>query len=615
MEASSLHRFEQGGRRFVLDTETCFCFECDEVSWAVMELYPHTPVNHILHQLGPKHPVKELEEVIGELEWLRSTKSILPVTPPKERLKQFELLPELRAVEILLPDRLTAGGDSLVSGGVALLLGRSGARKKILLRLSFQQPPHSVDELDALIRRTRRDARLAGKDLTIEVSLPLTSIRELEGHQATVILALGDAEDPRSSLNAFFSGAGGRLSRLSTIPEREAGTAISVQLVPGRADFSGCIPWLNSQGIKQIDLDLPAAYTRHPNLQPADLLAGMQTAAVHYAEQLLQGNFFRLEPIASTFRQIYEGTAQPRSDESGTQRLAVDRDGAIYPSRYFIGNPTFCLGNVENGDLDEAVRAPFHDHGIHTTAPCIRCWARNLCGGGHSAINAATGAGIREPSQEWCDRQRDWFAAAVAAFNLLSSHGVNFARLYQNLQPRKKPSLWQAARTAMTMKVGVRPIEEADATLLTQWENWSSAAYFLGNEYGMFLATCYDREMDSLHPRGIEQELMIVSKRNEPLGLLKLRPEPKTSISRVWFFLADPAGYGESGLRKSFGHILKEAAGQAPFSTLITAVGPGDPGLAGFLEALGFNHIGSERAALFVHDAYHDLEIYALRMT
>jgi hypothetical protein len=166
----------------------------------------------------------------------------------------------------------------------------------------------------------------------------------------------------------------------------------------------------------------------------------------------------------------------------------------------------------------------------------------------------------------------------------------------------------------MTMKVGVRPIEESDAPLLTRWENWSDATYFLGNEYGMFLATCYDREMDSLHPRGIEQELMIVSKRNEPIGLLKLRPEPRLGMARVWFFLKDPARYGDSGLRKSFGYILKEAAGQATFSTLIAAVGPGDPGLDDFLKALGFQHAGSERQALFVHDAYHDIDVYTLKL-
>jgi len=614
MEASSLHRFEQGGRRFVLDMETCFCFECDEVSWAVMEHYPHTPVNRILHLLGEHHPVREVEEVIGELEWLRSTKSILPALGPKERLKQFEGTPELREVDLRLPALIGPACDSLVSGALTLLLGRSASRKELVLRLHTPEAKFHPGGLARLVERAFRDLRLAGKSLSVDVVVPLPNSTPLREHQASALLALSDAGGVGPLLDKLSSAVSGRLSKLSAVTEGAAGAAMGVVLVPADASFCEVIPWLNEQGFKRIDIDLPAAYLARPGLDPAAVLIGMQTAAVYYAQQLLKGNFFRLEPMASTFRQIYEGMAQSRSDGSGTHALAVDERGDIYPSRYFMGNAAFRLGSVTDGSLDDTTRGAFDDLGVATTAPCIHCWARNLCGGGHSAIHHSLGGGIRKPNSAWCERQRDWFAAAIAAFNLLSSQGVNFARLHQNLQPRKKLSLWQAARTAMTMKVGVRPIEESDAPLLTRWENWSDATYFLGNEYGMFLATTYDREMDSLHPRGIEQELMIVSKRNETLGLLKLRPEPRLGMARVWFFLKDPAGYAESGLRKSFGYILKEAAGQTTFNTLIAAAGPGDPGLGDFLKALGFQHAGSERQALFVHDAYHDVDVYTLKL-
>ncbi len=614
MEASSLHRFEQGGRRFVLDMETCFCFECDEVSWSVMEHYPHTPVNRILHLLGEHHPVKEVEEVIGELEWLRSTKSILPALGPKERLKQFEVSSELQEVTLRLPALIGPACETLVSGALTLLLGRSGARKDVVLRLQTLESRFQAEGLAHMVERAFRDMRLAGKTLTVEVIVPLPSAKPLADHAMSAILTLAEAGSAEALFRALSSAATGRLSKLSALAEGAAGASMGVALVPGSASFSEAIPWLNEQGFKRIDIDIPAAYRARPDLDPAAMLVGMQTVAVYYAQQLLKGNFFRLEPIAATFRQIYEGVAQSRSDGSGTHALAVDERGDIYPSRYFMGNETFRLGSVADGSLDDATRGAFDDLGVATTAPCIHCWARNLCGGGHSAIHHSLGGGIRKPSSAWCERQRDWFAAAIAAFNLLSSQGVNFARLYQNLQPRKKLSLWQVARTAMTVKVGVRPIEESDAPLLTRWENWSDAAYFLGNEYGMFLATNYDREMDSLHPRGIEQELMIVSRRNEPLGLLKLRPETRLGVARVWFFLKDPAGYADSGLRKSFGHILKEAAGQAAFKTLIAAAGPGDPGLGDFLKALGFQHAGTERQSLFVHDVYHDIDVFTLKM-
>ena len=34
--AGPLHRFERGGRRFVLDPDTVFCFQCDDISWDVI---------------------------------------------------------------------------------------------------------------------------------------------------------------------------------------------------------------------------------------------------------------------------------------------------------------------------------------------------------------------------------------------------------------------------------------------------------------------------------------------------------------------------------------------------------------------------------------------------
>lgn len=609
MAAPALHRFEHGGKRFVVDTETCFCFECDDISWAVLDYYPHTPVNRILHLVGQEHPVREVEEVIGELEWLRSTKSILPARNPKEQLKQFELAAELHRVDLR-----AAGADGedlaeLVGGASALLLGRAGTRTELLLRVDAAEPPLA---LAGPAERAFRDAGLAGKSLRIEVCVPVTpggrDAKPLADHEVTVSVPLtaGDAAAGLESLQRVWR------KPLSRIAGAIAGARVT--LVPGRPDFSDAVAYLRAAGFTDIELDLPGAYLADPPPDPEAMLAGMQAVAVYYAGQLHEGNYFRLEPIASAFHQIYEGTARSRSDGSGTHELAVDADGAVYPSRYFVGRAASRLGDLRAGKLDEARRAPFDDLGALTTSPCSLCWARNLCGGGHSAIHEAIGGGIRTPDPAWCDSQRAWFAAAIAAFNLLSAHGVNFARLYANLQPGKKPGFWQAAKLAVTMKAGVRPIEEADAPLLTKWENWSDAVYFLGNEYGMFLATQYDREMDSIHPRGIEQELMAVSRRGEPIGLLKIRPEPRTNLARVWVYLRDSRHYADPGLRRSFGRILAEAAGHEAFSTLLAAAGPGDPGLGAFLEALGFQHAGTEREALFLHDAYHDIELYVWRV-
>jgi len=77
MHGAALHRFELNGKRYAIDPETCFCFECDEICWDVLALYPHETISRIVHELKQKHSEREVYEVVGELEWLRRTAETL----------------------------------------------------------------------------------------------------------------------------------------------------------------------------------------------------------------------------------------------------------------------------------------------------------------------------------------------------------------------------------------------------------------------------------------------------------------------------------------------------------------------------------------------------------
>jgi len=620
MARSPLHRIERDGRRFVLDTDTCFCFECDGISWDVLEHYPGTPTNQIAHLLREAHPAAEVEEVIGELEWLRSTKSILPLKKPKEQIEALELRPGLRQVDVVLGGTEGPGlaPGALCDAALTLLLGRSAPGDALGLAVQIPDVAAAGLWLKDWGRRAFATARVAGKQLSLTVA-HIDALRsrpdtKLAGHGLDVTHTVSSPESLEACLGPWIKAQGGSLAKMARAAAGAADVEVGARITPGHGDFAGAVSHVQAQGFARIEIDVPGAYAGNAGGDMAGLTHGMEAVAVYYAKQLLKKNYFRLEPVAGLFHQIYEGTARPRADQSGTHVLAVDATGDIYPSRYFIGAADYRLGNLFSGDFDEVRRGEFDDLGSLTTSPCGSCWARNLCGGGHSAIHHALSGAIRRPEAAWCERQRDWFGAAIAAFNLLSAEGVDFSRLYRGLRPGKRPSLWGMARAALTMKVGLRPIEEADAPLLTRWENWSEATYFLGNEYGLFLATRYDREMDSLHPRGIEQEFMIVSRRGEPLGLLKVRPDRLPGVARVWLFLHDAGGYRDGGLRSSLSRILQEAAGQESFSTLIAASGPGDGDLGELLCAIGFVPLGTERDALFLHDAYHDIALYRMAL-
>jgi RimJ/RimL family protein N-acetyltransferase len=240
----------------------------------------------------------------------------------------------------------------------------------------------------------------------------------------------------------------------------------------------------------------------------------------------------------------------------------------------------------------------------------MHCWARNLCGGGAVAVHHALTGSYRTPHEPWCEVQRAWMAAAVSAFQRLSSKGVHFERVYKTLGHRGKPSLFLLAKAVLTMTVGVRPIEEGDAPMLAQWENWNTAAYFVVNENGILLATQYDREMDSLYPKGIDQELLLVRKNGTPFGLFKVRPDRIPGTAYAWIYMHDETDYASETVRRGFRAILKEASGQQAIRRLLVPAGPGEHGLQAFLEALGFTRAGVLREALYLHDHYHDVTLF-----
>lgn len=634
MPSEALHRFEFNGKRFAIDPETCFCFECDEICWDVLEYYPLATVNAIFHHLGGKHSRKELSEVVGELEWLRSCKSILLRPTAEDLKKEFEVDRGLRRLVVGLPraDAETRAERSWFGrrGAGPSLPDREFAREAValLLNRSLQQQELTIEFLEdggiahpGLIgescAQALRMARLAGKQLTAAVrigGLNLEGLPEgLAGHALSVRLEFRDPECIEDRLRPFAGSGPRSLSRLAkAVLALGDGASGCVIVRPDHPAFGGAAAALAEAGFKNIELDLDGSYVVHPDLDPGEMLRGLGESAVYYARALLGGNYFRLEPMAGLFRRIYDGLPTRRVDPIGLNELAITSDGGIYPSWRLTDRPEFRHGDLTSASVDEPALARYEDVGVVTTSACRGCWARHLCGGGCAAVHHALSGSYRRPHPPWCDAQRSWMTSAVSAFNVLSAEGVNFTRLHESLvRPASgKFSMFQMVRAAMGMSVRMRPIEESDAEMLVRWENWNESAYFLFNESGMFMATRYDREMDSLHPQGMDREMMLLRRNGEPIGLFKFRPDRVAGAAQAWLYLRKPADYASRDIAKGIRFLMKEASGQQSLRRITVPAADHETGLQGLLESVGMAREGTLREALYLHGAYRDVHIY-----
>ena len=643
MERPHLHRFMSDGKRYALDPDTCFCFECDAASWDVLEHYPFLPVNRIYHLLEERHPRKDLEEVVGELEWLRASRSILQTPRQEDFQKRYEIEPGLCMVRVnWTPPGATSvqsspkGGwwkrssasqanpsenesCSVVGQAAKLLFARSGRQRELRLEVVLSpgtDPQPLVRSLDEAMRQ----AQTSGKRLTVALGydeLPLSGLPEaLGGH------AMGawfeTSSDKSAPMEDLARVAAKRMDKLERIAAafNAGGDAITGRIVlrPGHAKFEGAVCALETAGFIRIDLDTDGAFAMVPGLDPAAVMDSLRANAAYYAGRLLKNHYYRVEPFATLFLRIFHGTPMFRTDPAGLHALTVDASGGVWPGRHFVGREGFHLGVMGGGSpLNEAALRRFEDVGALTTAACIPCWARGLCGGGTTAVHQAFLGSFRTPHKPWCDAQRAWMEGAVAAFNTLSSAGIDFTRVYESLGRTGRPSLWmmaKMAKTALQLRVLMRPIEEADAELLTRWENWNEAAYFTYHESGLLLATRYDREMDALHPRAYEQEFMITDRGGASMGLIKIRPDRLAGLASAWLYLRKEEDYANDGVRSALRMLLREALKGRGIKRVIAPAGPKEDALAACFQAIGFQAAGTARAALYLHGQYHDVRLF-----
>ncbi len=660
MSRMYFHRFEKHGKRYAIDIQTCFCFECDTISWDVLEYYPECTVNAIKHHLQDKHPPHEIDEVVGELEWLRSTKAILPPPRLEDMQKQFTIDKDLHTLFMILgmPDidnqeqpvkksrwnffkkkktfKVVQENNwvLLLQKALNLLYARSGNFQHPRLVLLFTNDfiRHNASELANQIVMILRSAVTTGKTLTLALRRCDSKIiadkkSPLSGHAVSVQLEF--SSETTNSLDTKVVEQ--RLKLLSQLAvetpkaltsfalDNKATDQVWIIVHPGKQEIFSAVQSLFRAKLNLISLDLESAYL---TLKPENALAlmkNLQEVANEYSARLLKQEHIRLEPLASLFKQIYEGEPQLRGDPTGLHSLAINQHGQLFPGLHFIDSLAFECGNLDTGALNASAIRCFEDVGALTTPDCMRCWAQSLCGGGYASVHQNWNDSFRTPDARWCEGQREWLESAIVAFNALSTQDVNFTRLYASLRGTNGPSLWRMLKAAWSTHVVPRPIQESDASMLKTWENWNTSAYFLFNESGLLLATQYDREMDSLHPRGIDQEYVLTRRNGTPIGLLKMRPFPLPGTMMLWVHFRNNSDYADTRIQKSFRSIIDELTKQNhAIKSVMTPVALGDKdntsdtGLDTFLNTLNFTKTGIQREALYLHGNYSDITLYTL---
>jgi uncharacterized protein len=99
---------------------------------------------------------------------------------------------------------------------------------------------------------------------------------------------------------------------------------------------------------------------------------------------------------------------------AGHEYVAVTPDGDIYPCHQFVGNETFKMGSVFEGDLEQSISDTFKKAHIYNKPLCRDCWARFYCSGGCQANNFSFNNDIHVPYELGCEMQKKRIECAIA---------------------------------------------------------------------------------------------------------------------------------------------------------------------------------------------------------
>lgn len=98
---------------------------------------------------------------------------------------------------------------------------------------------------------------------------------------------------------------------------------------------------------------------------------------------------------------------------AGVEYLAVTPEGDLYPCHQLVGEEGFYMGNVANSPLDQEIRRKLAGSHMANKAECMRCWARNFCGGGCHANNYLSQGSLLQPNPVTCAMHRKRVEAGI----------------------------------------------------------------------------------------------------------------------------------------------------------------------------------------------------------
>lgn len=438
-----IHKFTQFDQFFVLDVESGSVFRVDEMTYRLLDCYENGTFCPEKAEELP-YTKEEIKECVFEIDGLIE-KGILfsPDWHAEIDIHKKESVVKALCLHIAHDCNLACqycfadqghyggAGEKRMSPEVGkkaidFVIKASGGRKNIEIDFFGGEPLLGFDVVKEILEYAEEAGKKHGKTFRFTITTNGILLSEeveayINAHMSNVVLSIDGKKETNDRMRTRLDGSGTynaivpKFQRLAESRQQDnyyvRGTYTAYNL-----HFCDDVLHLADLGFKQISVEPAISDEKEPYALKEEHLPVLFAEYERLAEEMRKRekegrgfNFFHfmidIEGGPCAIKRISGCGA-------GHEYLAVTPDGKLYPCHQFVGDASMCMGNVEDGIQNLAMRNEFMEQNLYAHKACRECWAKFYCSGGCAAAAKKYGGG--EPFDLACRLEKKRVECAIA---------------------------------------------------------------------------------------------------------------------------------------------------------------------------------------------------------
>lgn len=445
-----IHKFEQGGFKYIIDVNSGSFHEVDELIYdMITDVDKLDSLENIKVALKGKYSDAELEEAYAELKTLADegdlySEDLYEEVAMNDKSESFVKALCLNVVhDCNLRCKYCFADEGEYNQGcrkpmsfetakkaIDFVIANSTNRKNIEVDLFGGEPMMVYETIKQIVDYGLAEGPKHGKNIRFTMTTNATLLNEekmeyLNKNMGNIILSIDGRPEVNDKVRIRIDGSGSYKRILPNIKgmvarrDEDKHYYARGTFTRENTDFFKDVMHLVNEGFNEVSIEPVVLPDEHAlSIRRQDLPTIFEQYDMLYDEILRRRQendnpfkFYHFNIDLNGGPCVYKRIA---GCGAGHEYIAVTPDEEIYPCHQFVGKPEYKLGTLDEGIVRTDLSNSLKTAHIYNKPKCKKCWARFYCSGGCQANNYSFNNDIHDPYDIGCEMQKKRIECAIA---------------------------------------------------------------------------------------------------------------------------------------------------------------------------------------------------------